>query len=98
MPSSGRYLMSIMLAVGFMSGTRQARNSNHNYDFTVCCARKTYFGVICSFNEARHLGNGARYVVSSALCREGNKQITGMAFIKPLNKRESFLYNCVALE
>ena len=91
MPSSGRYPISIMLAVGFMSGTRQARNSNHSYDFTVCCARKTYFGVICSFNEARHLGNGARYVVNSALCREGNKQITRMTFVKPLNKGDYFV-------
>lgn len=27
-----------------------------------------------------------------------NKQITGMAFVKPLNIGGFFLYNCVALE
>ncbi len=35
-----------------IESTRHARNSNHSYDFTMCCARKTYFGTICSLKNA----------------------------------------------
>ena len=55
-------------AVGFMSGTRQTRNSNRSYDFTMCFVRKTYFDAICTLKNTNYHKNYS-FNVECSICR-----------------------------
>ncbi len=56
------------LSIGDHKVTKLFGGLEIKYDFTVCCARKTYFGVICSLKNTNYHKNYS-FNVECSICR-----------------------------